>query len=265
VANATTKVNKGATRVLDEFIEHSSETLSAARTYYTHAMVGLTTGGYLAKFDDTQALEFWGIVDGREGDQPLPIGTAGDGTIDLKVHQAPAFELAISGVAITDIGRKVYAIDDQTGTLDASTRTYANLVGVVKDLVYATNRGSPVSGIALVEPCYGGKAVAGAVGAARFLAATGAQTLTKLDLNKTIFVPSTGAYAVTLPAVADTQAGDRLTFLKTTSNAVILTITGSGAELIDGSNTLATIDAQYDTATLVSTGAAWIVLSRDIT
>jgi hypothetical protein len=265
VANATTRVAKGAKRVLDEFIEHSSETLSAARTYYTHAMVGLTTGGYLAKFDDTQALEFWGLVDGREGDQPLPIGTAGDGTIDLKVHRTPAFELAIASVAITDIGKKVYAIDDQTGTLDASTRTYANLVGTVKDLVYATSGGSPVSGIALVEARYGGKAVAGALGASKFLAATGTQTLTKHDLNKTIFVPNTAAYSINLPAVATTQAGDRLTFVKTTSDAFAATLDGDGGETIDGATTLATIDAQFDTAVLVSTGSAWIVLSRDIT
>lgn len=270
MANATARVAKGATRKTDEFIQHSAATLSAATTFYTHAMLGLTTGGYLAKFDDTQALRFFGLVRGGAPEWPgggnpkLPVGTAGDGTLDLDVHQPPRFELAIASVAITDIDKKVYALFDQTGTLDSSATTYGNLIGHVVDLVYAVNRTTPVSGIALVEPCYDGLAAHARYGAARVLPATGAVTLTKLDLNKTIFIPSTAAQAITLPAVADTQAGDRFTFVKTTANAVAATLTGAGSELIDGSNTLATIDAQFDTAILVSTGTAWVVVARDI-
>lgn len=264
MANATSRVARGAIRRDDEFIAHSSATLSAATRFYTGAMLGLTTGGYLAKFDDTQSLQFFGLVRGREGDPYLPVGTAGDGTIDLDVHQPPAFELTISSVAITDIGKKVYALFDQTGTLDASATTYGNLVGVVKDLVYATNGGSPVSNIALVEPCYDGKAAHARLGAARVLAATGTQTLTKLDLNKTVVITNTAAQTVNLPAVAGTQAGDRLTFVKTSSAAFAATLDGSDSENIDGATTLATIDAQYDCAVLVSTGSEWVVLSRDI-
>jgi hypothetical protein len=255
VANATAIVKKGVVRRTDEFIQRSSATLASATRFWPNAMIGVTTGGYYAKFDDSQSMVFAGVVRNDQGAPLLPAGTAGDGTIQLDIQQPQRFELAVSGVAVTDIGKKVYASDDQTGVL-TNGGTYGNFVGHVVDVV--------ASGIALVEPCYDGIAAHARYNVARTLAATGAQTLTKWDLNKVIFVPSTGAYALTLPAVADTQAGDRLTFVKTTSNAVALTLTGSGAETIDGSNTLATIDAQFDTAVLVSTGAAWVVLSRDI-
>lgn len=257
MANATAIVKKGVLSCTDEFRQRSTETLASETTFYTHALVGVDTTGYYCKGDDAQSWILAGVVRGKEGNPVLPAGTAGDGTIQLDVHRPTHLELAIASVAVTDIGKKVYAIDDQTGTLDASTRTYANLVGEVEDVV--------ASGIALVKLCYDGLAGHQRLQAAKFMAATGAQSLTKLDLNKTIFLPNTAAYALTLPAVADTQAGDRLTFVKTTSAAFAVTLTGNGAETIDGSNTLATIDAQYDTAILVSTGSAWIVVARDIT
>ncbi len=255
MANATDIVKKRIVRFLDRFLKRSTETLASATRFYTHAMIGVDTTGYLCKFDDTQAALFAGVVRGNEGNPLLPAGTAGADALGLDIEQPFRFELAVSGVAVTDIGKKVYAADDQTGVL-TNGGTFSNFIGHVVDVV--------ATGIALVEPCYDGIAANERYGVARTMAATGAQSLTKYDLNKTIIVPSTGAYALTLPAVADTQAGDRLTFVKTTSNAVILTLTGNAAETIDGSNTLATIDAQYDTATLVSTGTAWVVLSRDI-
>jgi hypothetical protein len=61
-----------------------------------------------------------------------------------------------------------------------------------------------------------------------------------------------------------TQPGDWLEFVKTTADAAAVTLTGNAAETIDGANTLATIGAAYDTAKIVSTGAAWVVVYRDI-
>lgn len=255
MANATDIVKKGVVRRTDEFIERGVETLAAETRFWPNAMLGVDTSGYLCKFDDTQAAIFFGVVTQDQGAPLLPASTAGDGTAKLRAQQPQRFELAVSGVAVTDIGKKVYAADDQTGVL-TNGGTFSNFVGHVVDVV--------ATGIALVEPCYDGVAANARYNVARTMAATGAQTLTKYDLNKVILLPNTGAYALTLPAVADTQAGDTLRFLKTTSNAAAVTLTGSGAETIDGSNTLATVDAQYDTAVLVSTGAAWIVESRDI-
>lgn len=256
MANATARVGKAAVRRSDEFRKRGLETLSAETTFYTHAMIGVDTTGYYCKGDDTQSWIFAGLVRGREGNPVMPAAPAGDAGHELDIHMPFAFELAVASVAVTDIGKPVYAIDDQTGTLDASTRTYANLIGIVVERV--------ASGIALVEPVYDGVAANVRCGAVKWLAATGAQTLTKWDLGKTIFVPNTAALTVTLPAVASCPGGSRLTFVKTAAAAEIVTLDGSDAETIDGAATYTAIDAQYDCVTLVSTGSAWVIVNRDI-
>jgi len=257
MANATDIVKKGVVRRTDEFLVRSTETLASPTTFYSNAMIGVDITGYFCKADDAQAWTFAGVFTQDQGCPTLPAATAGSELLELRIQQPQRFQLSITGVAVTDIGKKVYALDDQTGTLSAAATTFANFVGhVVK--VEST-------GIALVEPCYDGIAANARYGVTKVMAATGAQALNKTDLNKTILLPNTAGFALTLPAVADTQAGDRLTFLKTTSAAAAVTLTGNASELIDASNTLATIDAIYDTAILVSTGTAWIVLARDIT
>lgn len=257
MANATAKVNKGTVGVLDaEHAKRSSVTLSAELQYYVNAMVGITTAGYLAKFDDSQSMLFVGLVKGREGNPLLPSGTAGDDALMLDYYRPKFFELAIASVAVTDIGKKVYASFDATGVL-TNGGTYGNFVGHVVDVA--------ASGIAIVEACYDGLAGHRRFGVAKTLAATGEQTLTKWDINKTILIPNTAAHSIILPAVAGTQAGDRIHFIKTTSDAFAATLDGAAAETIDGAATLATLDAQFDCATIVSTGSAWIVEHRDIT
>lgn len=256
MANATSIVKKGIIDWDQPGMKRSAETLSAETTFYKHAMIGIDSTGYYCKFDDAQSAIFAGVVRGDGGNPVLPAGTAGDGTIDLDILRPRYMELAVSGVAVTSINKKVYASDDQTGVLSNSSLTYANFIGHVVDVI--------ASGIALVELCYDGLAGHSRYNVSKFLAATGTQTLSRLDLNKTIFCPNTAAHTVNLPPASDTQAGDRFTFVKTTSDAQAVTLDADSGELIDAATTLATIDAQYDTAILVSTGAAWIVLARDI-
>lgn len=165
MANATARVGKTYRNYANDKRRRSYATVSSATQLYTGAMVGYNSSNYMTKFDDTAALRFGGLIlDGSanygSGGPKLPnngatSGTQGDGTLDFDFIQPLFFELAISGVAISDIGRRVYALDDQTGTLDPSATTYANLVGTVEDVVYATNPASAVSGIALVKPVYG--------------------------------------------------------------------------------------------------------------
>lgn len=257
MANATDIVKKGVVRRTDEFIKRSAKTLSSPTRFYTHAMIGLGTDGYLAKFDDTASMLFAGIVRGNEGNPLLPVGTAGDDALGLDIQMPYRFELAIASVAVTDIGKTVYAVDDQTGTLDPATRTYANVVGVVADVV--------ASGIALVEPAYDGVAGNKRLMAARRMAATGGQTISRWDMGKTILVANTAALALTLPAIATIPPGQSITFVKDhASDTNAITLTGNGSENIDGSNTLGTLDAPWDVATLVSNGTRWVVTSRDI-
>lgn len=255
MANATDIVKKGVVRWTDEFLEESAATLAAETRFYPNAMIGRTTGGYLAKFDDTQSMILVGVVRNDQGAPLLPIGTAGDGTLELPYQTPRFFELAIASVAVTDIGKTVYASDDQTGVLTLGT-TYANVVGTVRRVV--------ASGIALVEAVYDGVAGNRRVGAVKTLAATGEQTLSKWDIGKTILVTNTAAHSIILPAVASAAAGGRLQFVKTTAAAFAATLDAADSEEIDAATTLATIDAIYDCAEIVNTGVRWVVLNRDI-
>ena len=80
-------------------------------------------------------------------------------------------------------------------------------------------------------------------------------TLTVADLNKTIRQVNTAARTITLPAAA-TCAGMFVTIVKNGAAAFAITIQGNAAELIDGSNTLATAAAR-DRVTLQSDGTGW--------
>lgn len=256
MANATAIVAKGAMRRTDEFMQRSVITLSAETTYYKGAMIGVTTAGYYSKFDDAASMLFAGIVRGDCGNPVLPAGTAGTDPLLLDIQRPQCIELAISGVAVTDIGKPVYAVDDQTGIISPAARTYANLVGHIVDVI--------ASGIALVECAYDGIAAHYRLQAARWMAATGAQTITAFDVGKTIFVPNTAALTLTLPAVADVPHGGRLRFVKTTTDAEIVTLDGNSSEEIDAATTLTTIDAAYDCAELVNNGTRWVITNRDI-
>jgi hypothetical protein len=86
---------------------------------------------------------------------------------------------------------------------------------------------------------------------------TAATSLTPDDAG-VIFLANVGAFTVTLPPVAGT-AGIEFEFVKTTTNANAVTIDGFGSETINGSANLATIDAQFDAATVVSNGTAWYI------
>lgn len=254
MANATDIVKKGVVRRTDEFIERSFKTLSAETRIYPNAMIGLNEAGYLAKMDDTAALLMFGVSADNDGGSGrlLPAGTQGDGTLQLRCQQPQRIELAIASIAVTDIGKTVYALFDQTGTLDYSATTYANVVGHVVDVA--------ASGIALVEVAYDGIAANRRLGAAKRLAATGAQTISKFDAGKTMFCANTAALTLTLPAVADVPAGSDLTFIKDhASDANAITLDGASAETINGSATNNTIDAAYDTMHLVSNGTLWVI------
>lgn len=254
MANATDVVKKGVVRRTDEFINLPLSATVAERKFWPNAMLGVDGDGYVDKFDDTQSMVFAGVFRGTEGKLTQPVES--DGTRDIEVHQPQRFELAIASIAEADKGKPVFTVDDQTGTLNPSATTCANVVGHVVCKV--------ATGIALVEPAYDGVAANKRLGVARTLAATGAQSLGKYDIGKKILVPNTAALTVTLPAVASCPVGGELEFVKTTADAFAVTLDGNASETIDGAATLATIDAAYDCARLVNTGTGWVVACRDI-
>lgn len=258
MANATARVAKAAGRWPFEFYRESSATLSAETRFYSHAMIGRTTGGYLAKFDDTQSMIFVGLVRGDQGNPLLPAGTAGDGTIDLDYIRPPAFELAVTSVAVTDIGKPVYATFDQTGVTAFGSTTYGNLIGQIVG-VAGTN-------VALVEPAYDGLAGNLRLGASKRLAATGSQTISQWDFGKTLFCANTAALTLTLPAISAVPAGMPLTVVKDHATDVnAITISRAGSDTFEGGGTsVNSQDAPYDVVTLIHNGTLWIYRSRDV-
>lgn len=256
MANATAVVKKG---VVGNHIPHrfkqSTETLASETTFYKHAMIGVDSSGYYCKADDTQAWIMGGVVFGDQGNPVIPAGTAGDATLALEVEKPTFIELAISGVAVTDVGKTVYALDDQTGTLDFSATTYANVIGSVEHYL--------ASGIALVRVAYDGIAANVRLNAAKRLAASGAQTLAFSDVGKTIFCANTTTLTVTLMAVP--QAGRSITIVKDhASDANAITVAGAGSDSIEGGANFATLDAAYDVTEIVSNGTRWVHKARDI-
>jgi hypothetical protein len=163
--------------------------------------------------------------------------------------------VALSGAAIDDVAhrRNVYASDDATFTFTPGGNT---LIGRIV--------GIDAAGLAIILCQTTDVAATGACTEGVVThAATGALTITPAMFGKLNLVPSTGAQAATLPLAADV-AGQSITFKKTTANAVALTLTGAGAETIDGSNTNAVIDAQFDTLTLVSDGVGFHIVAYKI-
>ena len=261
MANATNIVQAELVDYADTSFYWPAYGSGSSVTFYPGALIGLRTDGYATKLDDAASLGFLGVLEGlrKEVDSTK---SSGDEELRIKRPHLLAFALS-SGTAsrATDIGKIAYAVYDNAITTDPTALTYANPIGEIVDVRNAsTSYGGLTGAYVLVKPYY----LTRKSGGAKFLAATGTQTLTHFDLGKTIFCPNTAAHTVNLPAVAKTMPGDTLVFVKTTSDAQAITIDGASSETIDGSTTLATMDAQYDTATLVSTGAAWIVVSRDI-
>jgi len=222
--------------------------VSTAQTYYPGEMIGLNTAGFAGKCDDSASYQFLGLAEQR---LTVPAGAA-NGQYQLLVERPQMFSMAIASVSTADIGKLVHAKFSNEAAFTPGT--YGNAIGVVVARLRATE--------ALIAPLPRGNMRGH--GGARVLAATGNQALTRFDLNKTIFLPNTAAYTVTLPAIADTQPGDELRFVKTTADAHAVILDGDGSETIDGNATYTAIDAQFDAATLVSDGAGWVILNRDI-
>ena len=252
MANAQASVKRAAYGYRSENLTHSYGTISVVTQLYAGAMVGLNAG-YLAHFDDTASMSFFGLLKEKEGNPKLPFGsltsgTAGDGTLDLDTFQPKYFELNIVGVAITDIGRAVYALDDETGTLDPSATTYANLVGVVKDLVYATDPSSPVANYAKVQPTYG------AANGRQLQVLTTAAPAVQLK-RSLVILNKAGVIAATLAnPTAGAQDGLDLSLVSVVAQAHTLVAPGG----FNGTGTTATWGgAKGDSLQVVAFGGLW--------
>jgi len=242
VANATDIVKKGAVRRSDEIFRRPAPAHAAAATYYPMAMLGLNASGYPVKFDDTAKLEFIGVAHPGEGKQVVPISSAGD--YQIEYLQPWRFEVAVSGVAITDFGRLVYASDDQTGTLTPTT--YCNVIGVVVDVVK--------TGVALVEPIYPPRPPA-----VQILSADGAVTIK----NGVAILSKAGAGAYTIAApTTGVDDGKRLEIITTTAQAHVLTSGTKGFNAKGSSGTATWTAAIGNSLVLVAYAGDWYALVK---
>lgn len=175
------------------------------------------------------------------------------GGVSVMLHQNVDIVHALNGVAQADIGKDVYASDDQTLTLSPTGNSrVGRVVGVEK-----TNTAR-----VRCEPLFG---LGGALENAPIVTLADANVTLTLDhMNRVLLMGNTGARTVTLPPAATARAGAWFRLVKTTAAALAITIDPSGSELIDGGASFGGVDAQFDSVLVVCTGTDWIILSRDL-
>jgi hypothetical protein len=216
---------------------------------YKGAFVGLDRStGYarpLAAGD-----EFLGVAY-KQADNTVSGHSAGG--INVRLHQLIDVVHTLSGVAVGDIGKDVYASADDTLTLTPTGNSRIGRIVAVELTNVARVRCQPVV------------AADGVLDNLPVIAlADASHTLTLDHVNRVLLIANTAARTLTLPAVATVRAGGVIRVVKTSADAFAVTLDANESETIDGGETLATIDAQYDVAYLLCTGSEWIVLSRDI-
>jgi hypothetical protein len=195
--------------------------------------------------------EFLGVAY-RQADNTVAGHTAGG--ISVRLFQSIDIVHALTGVTLADVGADVYASDD--GTLTTSPVNNSRIGRII---------GADATNVARVR-CQPLGFLDGVLDNQQMKTLTDAtQTLTLDHMNRVLLMANTAARTLTLPPVATVRAGSWVRVVKTTSAAFAITLDGNGVETIDGSLTLATMDAQYDCAHLICTGTEWIVLDRDIT
>jgi hypothetical protein len=175
------------------------------------------------------------------------------GGINVRLHQAVDVVHTLTGVTAADVGREVYASDDETLTLTPTGNSPVGRVAAVEGVNTARVRCQPVGRLC------------GLLGNLPVVAlADASATLTLDHMNRVLLMGNTAARTLTLPPVSTVRAGGWFWIVKTSAAAAAITLDGHGLEKIDNATTYAAIDAAYDTALLVCTGTEWIILSRDI-
>jgi hypothetical protein len=99
-----------ADRLVDKFVDEELRTFPVAsgETIYQGAWVGLSVTGYAKAFVPGDLLV------GYADEQKSIASTGSDGDEDVTVHVMGTVKHTLTGVAVTDIGRAVYASDDNT-------------------------------------------------------------------------------------------------------------------------------------------------------
>lgn len=170
----------------------------------------------------------------------------------VRVHQSVDIVHAVSGAALGDLGRPVFASDDGTLTLTPSGNSRIGRVVAFDSAAAVRVRCEPVSASDVAE------------NAPIVALADASATLTLDQLNRVLLMGNTAARTLNLPAVATCRAGCWFVLVKTSAAAFAITLDGNAGETIDGAATFAGVDAQYDTVVVLCTGSEWVIVARDI-
>ena len=194
--------------------------------------------------------EFLGVAY-KQADNTITGHTAGG--INVRLHQAVDIVHALASVAQADVGKEVYASDDETLTLAPTGNSRIGRIVVVDASNVARVRCQPVT---MLDGILDNRQIV--------VLADANATLTLDHINRVLLIGNTAARTLTLPPLANVRAGAWLRVVKTSADAFAVTLDGNALESIDGSSTFAALDAAYDTVHLVATAGEWIILDRDI-
>jgi hypothetical protein len=215
---------------------------------YKGALVGRNRStGYARAL--TAGDEFLGVAY-QQADNTVTGHTAGG--IDVRLHQAIDIVHTLSGVVTGDIGKDVYASDDETLTLTPTSNSRVGRVVAVESTNTARVRCAPLKSL---------DGVLDNVPVVQL--ADASATLTLDHMNRTLLIANSAARTLTLPPVATVRAGGWFRIVKTSAAAFAVTLDGNGAETISGAATWVDIDADHDAGLLMCTGSEWIVLSAE--
>lgn len=118
-------------REVDHYVDMELRTfkVAATTTIYKGGLVSVQADGYVAPL--TAGEGFVGLAY-----EKIDNSAGSDGAKSVRVYTMGDFDHALTGAAITDIGRPVFASADDTLTFTAEGNSY---VGIVQDLVSSGN------------------------------------------------------------------------------------------------------------------------------
>lgn len=263
MANPTVQVQSHSTDYDDPYVYWPLDPTTST-TYQTGELIGRNSSGYATHFDDSASLSFLGIFQGIH----YKLDTADTGLQNLaRIKRAyrMTIPLATGTVGRADatngaIGKLVYVQYSGACLIDPSSLTYGNVLGRIVDIGDLSTPTALTSTRSVVIETVTEKRSGGV----RWLSATGNQSLSVTDIGKTIFIPNSANLTVSLPGVANCPVNGEITFLKTTAAANPITLDPLASETIDGSTTVATMDARYDTITIINSGSEWFIKCQKI-
>ncbi|MGB4762614.1 MAG: hypothetical protein WBP12_04655 [Candidatus Saccharimonas sp.] len=190
----------------------------------------------------------------------IAAGTTGAGTAPLKLTSGPVMSAAEAG-AMEYTGDMLY-FTITTGTTRKKVALYDDSSGATGDLYYRDSSGvftrlpvgttGKILGVSSGLPAWTDPS-------ASFATSTKTSNYTITSTDVVIFADATGGHTtITLP-LASGLSGYRFYIKRIDSTGNTVTVQRSGSDTIDGLTSL-TIDQQYTSIAVVSSGSAWYIL-----